>query len=299
RRIEECETWAAVISEIWQGLDPYLGLLRREVTEDDIVRLTEIRIKRISKFDAFKADEHIRGLEKQIAEAKRHLRQLTKYAINWFEGLKQRYGKDHPRRTELTTFGRVDAREVVIVNDTLYVNRREGFAGWSMKRDEAVCKCSRMDDVIAFAKDGTMRVVKVADKVFIGKDNLLINVFRKDEPKVYNMLYVDGRGGRVMAKRFQVSGVTREKLYDLTKGAPGTRVLWLSEHDSEGDAGVVVRIHLKPALRLRNVQMDLNFAELAVKGRAAKGNILTKHLVDRVSRIPKAEQEEIAAKSGN
>lgn len=295
RRIEECETWEAVIEEIWKGLKPYLGLLQREVTEDDIVRLTEIKIKRISKYDSFKADELIKGLEDQIAETKKHLRQLTKYTIKWFEGLKERYGKQFPRRTELTTFDRVDAKEVVIANDNLYVNRKEGFAGWSMKRDETVCKCSRMDDIIAFAKDGTMRVVKIADKVFIGKDNILINIFRKDEPKVYNMIYVDGRGGKVMAKRFQVSGVTREKLYDLTKGTPGTRVLWLSEHDNEEDAVVIVRIHLKPALRLRNVQIDFNFADLAIKGRAAKGNIVTKNLVDRVSRISKSEQEEIAA----
>ncbi len=299
RRIEECETWEAVIEEIWKGLKPYLGMLRREVTDDDILRLTEIKIKRISKFDSFKADEYLRGLEDQISETKRNLKNLTKYTIKWFEGLKARYGKEHPRRTELSTFDRVDAREVVIANDTLYVNRKEGFAGYGMKRDEAVCKCSRMDDIIAFSKDGAMRVVKVADKVFIGKDNLIVNVFRKDEPKVYNMLYVDGRGGRVMAKRFQVSGVTREKLYDLTKGTPGTRVLWLSEHDNEEDAGIVVRIHLKPALRLRNVQIDFNFGEVAVKGRSSQGNLVTKHLVDRVSRIAKAEQEEIIAKSGN
>ena len=296
RRIEECETWEAVIEEIWEGLKPYLGLLQREVTEEDIVRLTEIKIKRISKYDSFKADELIKGLEDQIAETKKYLRQLTKYTIKWFEGIKERYGKSHPRRTELTTFDRVDAREVVIANDNLYVNRKEGFAGWSMKRDETVCKCSRMDDIIAFAKDGTMRVAKIADKVFVGKDNILINVFRKEEPKVYNMLYVDGRGGKVMAKRFRVSGVTRDKLYDLTKGTPGTRVLWLSEHDNEEDAAIIVRIHLKPALRLRNVQIDFPFADLAVKGRAAKGNIVTKNLVDRVSRISKAEQEEIAGK---
>lgn len=296
RRIEECETWEAVIQEIWTGLKPYLGMLRREVTDDDIVRLTEIKIKRISKYDSFKADEYLRGLEDQIAETKRNLKNLTKFTIKWFENLKKKFGDQYPRRTELSTFDRVDAKEVVIANDTLYVNAKEGFAGYGMKRDEAVCKCSRMDDIIAFSKDGHMRVVKIADKVFIGKDNLLVNVFRKEEPKVYNMIYVDGRGGNVMVKRFQVSGVTREKLYDLTKGTAGTRVLWLTEHENEDEANIVVRIHLKPALRLRNVQIDLKFADFAVKGRAAKGNIVTKHLVDRVSRIPKAEQEEIVSK---
>ncbi|MEX2580857.1 MAG: DNA gyrase/topoisomerase IV subunit A [Verrucomicrobiales bacterium] len=299
RRIEECETWEAVIAEIWEGLRPYLGMLRREVTEDDIVRLTEIKIKRISKFDSFKADELLRGLEDQIAETRKHLRGLTRYTVKWYEGLKERYGKGRERKTELATFDRVDAKQVVVANDTLYVNRKDGFAGYSMKRDEAVEKCSRMDDIIAFSRDGTMRVVKVADKVFIGKDNLLLHVFNKEEPKFYNMIYRDGRGGRAMAKRFQVSGVTRDKLYDLTHGKAGTRVLWLSEHDTEEDAEVIVRVHLKSDLRLKNFQIDFRFADLAFKGRGAKGNILTKHPVDRVSRIARSEQDEIAGRAAS
>ena len=296
RRIEECETWEAVIEEIWNGLRPYLNLLRREVTDDDIVRLTEIKIKRISKFDSFKADELLRGIEKKIAETKKHLRRLNAYAIAWFESLREKYGKGRERKTvirdendELLTFNKVEAREVVIANDTLYVNRKEGFAGYAIKREEAVTKCSRMDDVIAFSRDGTMRVVKIADKVFIGKDNLLVDIFRKEEPKIYNLIYRDGRGGRTMAKRFKMSGVTREKLYDLTKGTAGTRVLWLSDHDTEEEANISVRVHLKPALRLRNVVIDFEFSELAIKGRGAAGNILTKNPVDRVVRIPKTE----------
>jgi topoisomerase-4 subunit A len=294
RRIEECETWEAVIEEIWTGLKPFLKLLQRKVTEEDIVRLTEIKIKRISKYDAFKADEYIKGIEDQIAETKRNLRNLTKFTIKYYESIKERYGKDRDRRTELNSFDKVEAKQVVVANDTLYVNRKEGMAGWSMKRDEAVEKCSRLDDVIAFSRDGTMRVVKIADKVFIGKDNLVCSVFKRDEPKTYNMIYKDGRGGRAMVKRFQVSGVTRDKLYDLTKGTAGTRVLWLSEHETEEDANIIVRVHLRSDLRLRNFQIDCNFGEIAIKGRGAKGNILTKHPVDRVSRIPKAEQEEIA-----
>ena len=290
RRIEECETWEAVMDEIWTGLKPYLKLLKRQVTDDDIVRLTEIRIKRISKFDSFKADELIRGLEDKIAETKRHLRRLTAYAVKWYETLRENYGKGRERRTELATFDRVDAKQVVVANDTLYVNRKDGFAGYAMKRDETICKCSRMDDVIAFSRDGTMRVVKIADKVFIGKANILVNVFKKDEPKVYNMIYRDGLQGNIYSKRFEVKGVTREKLYDLTKGTKGTRVLWLSEHDNETEAALKVRVHLKPALRLRNVIIDFDFTELAIKGRAVKGNIVTKNAVDRVVRIPKAEQ---------
>ncbi|MCB1205769.1 MAG: DNA gyrase/topoisomerase IV subunit A, partial [Verrucomicrobiae bacterium] len=297
RRIEECETWEAVIEEIWTGLRPYLRLLRREVTEEDIVRLTEIKIKRISKYDSFKADEYLRGLEDQIAETKKNLKRLTAYTVKWFEGIKDRFGKGRGRRTELSTFDRVDAKQVVVANDTLYVDRKEGFAGYGMKRDEPVCKCSRMDDVIAFSRDGTMRVVKVAEKVFIGKDNLHVAVFNRDEPKIYNMIYRDGRGGRVMAKRFRVEGVTREKLYDLTSGSAGTRVLWFSEHDSEEDANLIVRVHLRSDLKLRNFQIDFRFANLDIKGRGAKGNILTKHPVDRISRISKAEQEEIEART--
>ncbi|MEM6916891.1 MAG: DNA gyrase/topoisomerase IV subunit A, partial [Verrucomicrobiota bacterium] len=294
RRIEECETWEAVIEEIWEGLRPYLSMFLREVTEDDIVRLTEIKIKRISKFDSFKADEVIRGLEDQIKETKRHLKRLTQFTIKWYESIQERYGKGRERRTELASFDRVEAKQVVVANDTLYVNRKEGMAGYAMKRDEAVEKCSRLDDIIAFSRDGTMRVVKIADKVFIGKDNLIVHVFKKEEPKFYNMIYRDGRGGRTMVKRFQVSGVTREKLYDLTGGKAGTRVLWLSEHETEEESNIIVRVHLKSDLGLRKLQIDYAFADVAIKGRAAKGNILTKNPVDRVSRISKAEQEEIA-----
>jgi len=291
RRIEECETWEAVMKEIWKGLKPHLKLFKRKVTDEDVARLTEIKIKRISKFDSFKADEQIKAIEKGIAEVKKNLRNLTKYTIAWFQDIKKKYGKGRERRTELSTFDKVDAKQVVVANDTLYVNRKEGFAGWNMKRDETISKCSRMDDIIAFSRDGNMRVVKVADKVFIGKNNILVNVFNKDEPKTYNMIYRDGRHDNTLAKRFQVSGVTREKLYDMTKGTPGTRVMWLSEHDSEEEADIIVRIHLKPALRLRNVQIDFEFGELSIKGRGSKGNIITRNTVDRVVRIPKSELE--------
>ncbi len=297
RRIEEATTWEEVIEEIWNGLESFLPLFKREVTDEDIVRLTEIRIKRISKYDSFKADELIKSIEKDIKATKRNLRNLTQYTIAWYESLKEKYGKDFPRRTELSSFDKVNAKTVVVANDTLYVNRKEGMAGYAMKKDEAICKCSRMDDIIAFSKDGTMRVVKVQDKGFIGKDNLHIAIFNRDEPKYYNMIYRDGRGGKAMVKRFQVAGVTREKLYDLTKGTPGTRVLWLSEHDTEEEADIFVRIHLKPAPRLRNTQIDLRLADMDIKGRGVKGNIVTPHAVDRVARIPQAEQEVLEKKA--
>ncbi|MGE0414498.1 MAG: DNA gyrase/topoisomerase IV subunit A [Verrucomicrobiales bacterium] len=282
RRIEECTTWESVIREIWIGLRPYLKLFRRQITEEDILRLTEIKIKRISKFDAFKADEWLKALEKDIAETQKNLKRLTQYTIKWFEALKTKYGKGRERRTELTTFGRVAAKEVVLANETLYADLKEGFVGWGMKKDEPLGKCSRMDDVISFCRDGTMRVVKIAEKVFIGKDAMIVGIFRKDDAKVYNMIYRDGKQGRIFAKRFTVQGITREKVYDLTLGTPGTRVLWLSEHDSEEDASFKVRLHLKPALRLRNVHLDFDFAALAIKGRSSKGNLVTKNPVDRV-----------------
>ncbi len=297
RRIEECTTWEDVIEEIWNGLESFLPLLKRAVTDEDIVRLTEIKIKRISKFDSFKADEYIKGIEDQMKETARHLKHLTKYTIDWYQSLKDRYGKDFPRRTELTTFERVDAKAVVISNDTLYVNRKDGMAGYGLKKDEVVQKCSRMDDVIAFSRDGTMRVVKIADKVFVGKDNMHCVVFNRDEPKFYNMIYRDGRTGPAMVKRFQVAGVTRDKLYDLTKGTPGSRVLYLSEHDSEEDANHFVRVHLKPSPRLRSLVIDLRLSEIEFKGRSSKGNIVSRHDVDRVVSIPRAEQEKLEARA--
>ncbi|MEM7013141.1 MAG: DNA gyrase/topoisomerase IV subunit A [Verrucomicrobiota bacterium] len=294
RRIEECETWEAVLSEIWEGLDPFLHQLRRKVTQEDVERLTEIKIKRISKFDSFKAEEHIRGLEDQIKEVKRNLRSLTKYAIKWFEDLKKKYGEGRERRTELTSFDRVVARKVAAATETLYVDRKNGFVGWGMKRDgDDIGPCSRLDDIIAFARDGTMRVVRIAEKVFIGKNNMHVAIFTKDQNPVYNMIYRDGRDGHTYAKRFQVSGVTREKVYDLTKGTPGTRVWYFNAHDTEESANIdVVRVHIKPAPRLRNLQLDFDFSEIAIKGRSSKGNIIARNAVDRVVRAPKREPGE-------
>ena len=295
RRIEECETWEAVLTEIWEGLEPFLGLLRRKVTQEDVERLTEIKIKRISKFDSFKADEHIRGIEDQIKEVKRNLRSLTKYAIKWFEDLKSKYGKDRERKTELTSFDRVVARAVAVANETLYVDRKNGFVGWGMKRDgDEVGPCSRLDDIIAFSRDGSMRVVRNAEKAFVGKNNLHVAIFQKDVNPVYHMIYRDGRDGNTYAKRFQVSAITREKVYDLALGTPGTRVWYFGVYESKETADLdVVRVHIKPAPRLRTLQLDFEFNTLAIKGRASKGNIIARHAVDRVVRAPKEGRTEI------
>ena len=288
RDIEECETWEAVIQAIDKGLKPFKKLLKREVTEEDIVRLTEIKIKRISKFDSFKADELINKLEDEIAEVEKNLKQLTRFAVAYFKNLIKKYGKGRERRTEISTFDVVDRTQVVAATETLYVNSKDGFAGWGLKKDESVEKCSKIDDIIAFDGEGVMRVTKVSDKAFVGKRVQHIAVFRKDDEKVYSMIYRDGRQGAVYAKRFKVGGVTRDKEYDLTKGTKGSRVIYFAVHDSEEESAEnAVLVHLKPAPRLRSLSRLFGFGELALKGRSVKGNLVTKHTVDRIVRAPK------------
>ncbi len=285
RDIEECETWEAVIEAIDRGLKPHAKRFRRAVTKEDIVRLTEIRIKRISKYDSFRADEEIKGLEDGIEETEKNLRGLTRYAIRYYENLRKKYGSGKEPRTDEGEFERVDRTQVVAATETLYVDEKNGFAGIGLKKERAVEKCSRLDDLIAVSQDAMMRVLKVSDKAFVGKRPVHVAVFRKSEEKIYSMIYREGRDGPVLAKRFRVGGVTRDKIYELGKGTAGTRVLYFAVHDNQGesDANTVV-VHLKPALRLRNVSREFQFGEIGVKGRGAKGNILTKHGVDRVVR---------------
>ncbi|MGJ8656773.1 MAG: DNA gyrase/topoisomerase IV subunit A [Akkermansiaceae bacterium] len=288
RDIEECETWEAVIEAIDKGLEPFKKVLIREVTEEDIVRLTEIKIKRISKFDSFKADEAIRSLEEAIEEVEKNLRNLTRYTIKYFEDLKKKFGKGKERKTEVSEFEKVDRTQVVMANEVLYLDSKNGFAGWGLKKEEAVEKCSQLDDVVVFTNDGKLKVMKVAEKLFVGKRPLHISILRKDEEKIYSMIYRDGRDGSLFAKRFKIGGITRDKEYELTKGTKGTRIMYFAVHDSEEDSGNnLLIVHLKPALRLRNLARPFQFGEIAVKGRAAKGNIVTKHGVDRVVRAPK------------
>lgn len=286
RDIEECTTWEAVIAAIWKGLKPYLKLLRREVTDDDIVRLTEIKIKRISKYNSFEADEYIKALEKEMEEVRRSLAQLTKYTIRWFTELKKKYGAGRERKTEVTTFGRVDTKQAAVATENFMVDRENGFAGYGLKRgSEVIDKCSRLDEFIVFRKDGTFSVFKVADKTFIGPDPLHIALFRRgEESKVYHMIYRDGHGGRVYAKRFTIEGVTREKVYDLTRGTKNSRVLHFSVHDSKERADQSVSVvHLKPAPRLRKLEVEVKWGELDIKNRGAVGTTVTDHTVVRVS----------------
>lgn len=288
RDIEECETWEAVLIAIDDGLKPFKKLLKREVTQDDLVRLTEIRIKRISKFNSFKADEEIRALEKDIAETEKNLRNLTRFTIRWFEELMKKYGKDRERKTEISSFERVDRTQVVALTEVLYLDAKNGFAGYGLKKEEPLEKCSRLDDFIVFSQDGKVKVMKVADKVFVGPKPLRVAVFRKDEDLIYSMIYRDGRDGPILAKRFTIGGVTRDKEYDLTRGKPGTRVLYFAVHKSnEESSAQMLLVHLKPALRMRNLTRPLHFAEFGIKGRSSAGNLVTKHPVEKIVRAPK------------
>ena len=297
RDIEECETWEAVLAAIDKGLKPFKKLLKREVTEDDLVRLTEIKIKRISKFDSFKADEEIKGLEKAMAETEKNLRNLTKFTIKWYEELGKKYGKGRERRTEIASFERVDRMQVVAATETLYVDTKNGFAGYGLKKDgEPVEKCSKLDDVISFTQDGKMRVVKVADKVFVGQKPLRVAVFRKDEELIYSMIYRDGRDGPLMAKRFTVGGITRDKEYDLTRGKAGTRVVYFAVHKTDAEsAAQMLLVHLKPALRMRNLIRPLSFSEFGIKSRSSTGNLVTKHAVEKIVRAPKDYDPDLGA----
>ena len=284
RRIEECTTWESVIEEIWKGLKSFLKKLKRKVTEEDVVRLTEIKIKRISKYDSFKADEVIRGIEDQIKEVKKNISQITRYTIRYYKDLKEKFGKGRERKTEISTFGKVIAKNVAVATETIYLNSKTGFAGWGQKSNGvSVDRCSRMDDLIVFGREGTMQVSKVAEKTYVGKNPAHVAIFRKDEPKYYCMIYRDGREGATLVKRFTVQGVTREKMYDLTKGTNGTRVLFFSVHDSEKETPTV-NVVLKPMPRLRVKEIEVDFADVSVKGRASKGNIITKNKVEKIVR---------------
>ena len=286
RNIEECETWEAVIKTIDKGLTPYKKLLQREVTEEDIVRLTEIKIKRISKFDSFKADELIRDLQKEMKSVKHNLRHLTDYAIAYFEELLKKYGKGRERKTEIRKFDVIEAKAVVANNAKLYVNREDGFIGFGLKKDEFVAECSDIDDVIAFTEEGKMKVVRIAEKVFIGKKILYVNVWKKDDERMtYHMIYSDGKSGKAFAKRFNVTGITRDKDYDLAQGNPKSKVWYFSANpNSEGE---VVSLQLHPNAKAHNKMFDFDFSELAVKGRSSIGNTVTKYPLKKITQKEK------------
>jgi len=278
RDIEEETTWDGVLHAINEGLKPHIGHLKRPVVEEDLVRLTEIRIKRISKFDIDKAQQRIEALEDQIAEVKHHLEHLTDYAIAYFKRLKKEFGAGRERKTEIKLFDDIEASKVVIRNTKLYVNRKEGFVGTSLKKDEYVTDCADIDDIIVFTKEGVMMVTKVDTKTFVGKDIIHVAVFKKkDKRTIYNMLYRDGKGGATYVKRFNVTSVTRDREYDMTKGKKGSQVLYFSANPN-GEAEVV-SVYLRAVGNIKKLKFDLDFSDILIKGRNANGNLATKHSV--------------------
>ncbi|WP_094123161.1 DNA gyrase/topoisomerase IV subunit A [Hymenobacter coccineus] len=298
RRIEEAETWEQILETIDAGLKKFVRVdgekpkandqrvvLRRPVTADDLTRLTEIRIKRISKYDGFKADEYLQKLSAELEEVADHLANLTRYAVAYFEGLLKKYGAGRERKTQLRTFDVVTAQKVAVANQKLYVNYQDGFVGYGLKKDDhavTVADCSDLDDIIAIKRDGTFVVSRIAEKTFVGKDILHVGVYNKNDDRlVYNMVYVDGASGISFAKRFLVSGITRDKAYDLTKATKGTKTLYLTANPNSESEIVTIQLSDKAAARVK--QFDFDFAELAIKGKGSMGNIVTKQLIKKIT----------------
>jgi len=281
RDIEEQETWEGVVAAIHKGLQPHIAHLKRIVTDEDVTRLTEIRIKRISKFDLDKAQQRIDALEAELAQVKHDLSHLVEFAINYFTHLKKTYGKGRERKTEIRVFDDVDAKKVVIRNTKLYVNREEGFVGTSLRKDEYVTDCADIDDIIVFTDDGKMTVVKVESKTFVGKNIIHVAVFKKkDDRTIYNMIYRDGKSGTTYMKRFPVTGVTRDKAYDLTNGNPQSKVFYFSANPN-GEAEIVT-VMLRQSGSVKKLKWDLDFADLDIKSRGVRGNTLTKYSLKRI-----------------
>ncbi|MDE0871175.1 MAG: DNA gyrase/topoisomerase IV subunit A [Flavobacteriales bacterium] len=283
RDIEECETWEDILSAIHLGLKPFTKHLLREVTDEDVTRLTEIRIKRISKFDAFKADQVIEGLEGDIDQVNHHLNHLTEYAITWFRMLKKKYGAGRERKTELRSFESIARAEVAVANAKLYAQMEEGFVGIGMKRGEGIFigECSDIDDIITIRKDGIMQVSKVSQKAFFGKDLLHVGVWKRGEERtVYNGIYLDGASGRSMIKRFNVPSITRDREYNITKGSPKSRILYLTANPN-GEAETVT-VFLRSSPRLKKLKLNLDFSEIAIRGRSAGGNLVSKHAIRKI-----------------
>jgi len=284
RDIEECTTWEAVMAAIWKGLKPYLKQLRREVTDEDVAKLTEIRIKRISKYNSFEADEHLRSLEEEIEETKGNLANLTRYAVGWFKELKKKYGTGRERKTEITTFGAVKASEAAVATETLYVNREDGYVGWALKRTgDAVCKCSRLDDVMVILEDGTVKVSRVQEKAFFGPKPVYVGIYDREAQPVISLIYRDGARGKYYAKRFKMGGVTRDTVYELTKGTKGSRVVYFASHQNpDKSAQQKLTVYFQPAPRLKKLEMALDLGSIEVKGRTAAGTLITDNAVKRI-----------------
>ena len=281
KKFEQAPNVDAGCEHIDERLTPYYPQMIREVTKDDILKLLEIKMQRILKFNKDKADELMARLKAEIDEIDRDLANLTEVTANWFQFLKDKYGKDHPRLTEIRNFDTIDSAKVAEANQKLYINRNDGFIGTGLKKDEFVCNCSDLDDVIIFYKDGKYKIVRIAEKLFVGKNILYVNVFKKNDSRtIYNAVYRDGRKGACFIKRFNVTSMTRDKEYDLTQGTDGSRVMYFTANPN-GEAEVI-KVTLDPSQKVKKIFIEKDFSEVMIKGRASKGNLLTKYAVHRI-----------------
>src|SRR6056297_1860950 len=281
RDIEESETWKSVIDTIDKGLEPYKKMLLRKVTREDIIKLTEIKIKRISKYDSKKSDEIIRGLEGEMKEVQNHLDNIIDFAINYFKQIRKKHGDGRDRKTEIRNLESIEATQVVVANQKLYADQQEGFIGTSLRKDEYVCDCSDIDEIIVFLRNGSYLITKVSEKTFVGKDIIHAAVFKRNDTRtIYNIIYRDGVNGNIMVKRCAIKGITRDKEYDITKGTQGSKILYMTANPN-GEAEIV-KVYLRPRPRLKKPVFEFDFSELAIKGRQSMGNILTKYAVHKI-----------------
>lgn len=282
KAFEDSTSMDIAVAHIDKRIEPFKSSFVREVTREDILKLMEIKMGRILKFNSEKAEEQIAAIKTDIEEIENHLAHIVDYTIRWYEALKSKYGKNYPRRTVIRSFDTIEATKVVEANEKLYINREEGFMGTGLKKDEFICNCSDIDDIIIFYKDGKYKVVRVSEKMFIGKNVLYINVFKKNDTRtIYNVIYRDGKDGLHYIKRFAVTGVTRDKEYDLTQGKPGSRVVWFTANPN-GEAEIL-KITFKPKPRLKCLFIDKDFSDIAIKGRQSMGNIVTKNEIHKIS----------------
>lgn len=281
-RFEQSENMDAACAHIDERLTPFYPQFIREVTKEDILKLMEIKMARILKFNKDKADENIARIKEEIEDINDKLAHIIDYTINWYEMLKEKYGKNYPRRTELRNFDTIEAAKVVEANEKLYINREEGFIGTSLKKDEFVANCSDIDDVIIFYKDGKYKVVRVTDKMFVGKNVLYVNVFKKNDKRtIYNVVYRDGKEGFHYIKRFNITSITRDREYDVTQGTPGSRIVYFTANPN-GEAEVI-KITLKPNPRIKKIIYEKDFSDINIKGRQSMGNILSKYEVHKIA----------------
>ncbi len=280
--IKKSKTEEEILSTINKSLEPFKSRLTREITRDDLIRLSNIPIRRISKYSALKADEQIKNIEDEIKRVKANIKNIVTYTIKYFKRIKEKYGKGRERKTEIRSFDTIEATKVVVANEKLFVNRTEGFIGTSLRKDEFVCDCSDIDDIIVIRRDGTYQITRVSEKSFVGKDIIHVTVFKKNDARtIYNIVYRDGKTGVTFMKRCAITGLTRDKVYDLTRGTPGSKILYLSINPN-GEAEVI-KVILKPRPRLRNQLIEKDFGELAIKGKSSLGNIVTKYGISKVA----------------